>query len=61
MTASCIVRMFQGINFDGTYAPAKQKKNNLTGIIENVPEKVKLKANITRNYIEHVNAKADLN
>lgn len=58
---SVSVKLFQGINFDGIYVPEKQKRNNLTGIIENVPERIKIKSNITRNYLERVNSIANYN
>jgi nucleoid DNA-binding protein len=49
------IRLFEGISLDGTYVPAKEKKNNLTGKTSFVESKIKPKFNITRSYIEKLN------
>lgn len=49
------IRLFEGISLDGVYAPAKEKKNNLTGETSLVESKIKPKFNITRSYIEKLN------
>lgn len=50
-----IVKLFEGINLECNYIPAKKKKNNLTGAIINVDSKIKPKAVITKSYCEKVN------
>ena len=50
------IRLFEGISLDGTYIAEKTKKNNLTGEISLVESKIKPKFNITRSYIEKLNA-----
>ena len=50
------IRVFEGISLDGTYMSEKTKKNNLTGEISLVESKIKPKFNITRSYIEKLNA-----
>lgn len=49
------IRLFEGISLDGVYAPAKEKKNNLTGKTSLVESKIKPKFNITRSYCEKLN------
>jgi nucleoid DNA-binding protein len=49
------IRLFEGISLDGTYVPAKEKKNNLTGKTSLVESKIKPKFNITRSYVEKLN------
>ena len=49
------IRLFEGINLDGVYVPAKEKKNNLTGKMSLVASKIKPKFNVTRSYIEKLN------
>lgn len=49
------IRLFEGISLDGTYVPAKEKKNNLTGKTSFVASKIKPKFNITRSYVEKLN------
>lgn len=49
------IRLFEGISLDGTYVPAKEKKNNLTGKTSFVESKIKPKFNITRSYVEKLN------
>ena len=49
------IRLFEGISLDGTYVPAKEKKNNLTGKTSFVGSKIKPKFNITRSYVEKLN------
>lgn len=44
------VKVFEGVTIDGVFVPEKQKMNNLTGKIITTKNKIKLKANITRNY-----------
>lgn len=51
------IRLFEGISLDGTYAPEKIKKNNLTGETHFVKSKIKPKFNITRSYCEKLNDK----
>ena len=50
------IRLFEGISLDGTYMAEKTKKNNLTGEMSLVESKIKPKFNITRSYIEKLNA-----
>jgi nucleoid DNA-binding protein len=49
------IRLFEGISLNGTYIPAKEKRNNLTGKTSLVESKIKPKFNITRSYIEKLN------
>lgn len=49
------IRLFEGISLDGIYVSEKTKKNNLTGEISLVKEKIKPKFNITRSYCEKLN------
>ena len=49
------IRLFEGINLNGIYVPAKEKKNNLTGKTSLVESKIKPKFNITRSYCEKLN------
>ena len=49
------IRLFEGISLDGTYVPAKEKKNNLTGKTSFVVSKIKPKFNITRSYVKKLN------
>lgn len=51
------IKLFEGISLDGTYAPEKTKKNNLTGETNLVHSKIKPKFNITRSYCEKLNDK----
>lgn len=51
------IKLFEGISLDGTYAPEKTKKNNLTGETNLVHSKIKPKFNITRSYCEKLNGK----
>lgn len=51
------IRLFEGISLDGTYAPEKTKRNNLTREINFVDSKIKPKFNITRSYCEKLNDK----
>lgn len=50
-----VIKLFEGISINGTYIPEKTKKNNLTGEISIVPDKIKPKFNITRSYHEKLN------
>ena len=50
------IRLFEGMSLDGTYVSEKTKKNNLTGEISLVESRIKPKFNITRSYIEKLNA-----
>lgn len=49
------IKLFEGINLDGTFVPEKTKRNNLTGEIKLVSSKIKPKFNITRSYCEKLN------
>lgn len=49
------IRLFEGISLDGIYVPEKTKKNNLTGQLSFVKNKIKPKFNITRSYCEKLN------
>ena len=49
------IKLFEGINLDGTFVPEKSKRNNLTGEIKLVSSKIKPKFNITRSYCEKLN------
>ena len=51
------IKLFEGINLEGTFIPEKTKKNNLTGKINLVKSKIKPKFNITRSYCEKLNNK----
>lgn len=51
------IKLFEGINLNGSYASEKIKKNNLTGEIALVKSKIKPKFNITRTYVEKLNNK----
>lgn len=51
------IKLFEGINLNGTYISEKKKKNNLTNQIDLVESKIKPKFNITRSYCEKLNKK----
>ena len=51
------IKLFEGISLDGSYAPEKIKKNNLTGETNVVSSRIKPKFNITRSYCEKLNSK----
>lgn len=51
------IKLFEGINLDGTYIPEKMKTNNLTGQTNLVSSKIKPKFNITRSYCDKLNDK----
>lgn len=51
------IKLFEGINLDGTYIFEKEKKNNLTGEISLVKSKIKPKFQITRSYREKLSDK----
>lgn len=51
------IKLFEGINLNGTYVEEKTKKNNLTGEVALVPSRIKPKFNITRTYCEKLNGK----
>ena len=51
------IKMFEGISLDGKYVSEKEKKNNLTGEISFVNNKIKPKFKITRSYCEKLNNK----
>lgn len=46
------VRLFEGVSFDSSFIPQRKRHNNLTGKIIMATSKIKVKANITRNYCE---------
>ena len=48
------IRLFEGISIDSSFLPEKKKLNNLTGETINAASKIKVKANVTRNYCEKV-------
>jgi nucleoid DNA-binding protein len=50
-----IIKLFEGISLEGTYACEKTKKNNLTGEASFVESKIKPKFKITRYYNEKLN------
>ncbi len=49
------IKIFKGLYIDGTYIPDKQIRNNLTGKLIDVTNKIKIKARITREYLEKIN------
>lgn len=49
------IKLFEGINLDGTFIPEKTKKNNLTSKVSFIKSKIKPKFNITRSYCEKLN------
>lgn len=49
------IRLFEGISLNGSYVPEVEKVNNLTGKVNYVKSKIKLKCNITRSYCEKLN------
>ena len=51
------IKLFEGINLDGTFVSEKTKKNNLTGEVKLISSKIKPKFNITRSYCEKLNNK----
>ncbi len=51
------IKLFEGINLDGTFVSEKTKRNNLTGEVNLVSSKIKPKFNITRSYCEKLNNK----
>lgn len=51
-----IIKLFDGINLEGYYAPEKEKKVNYTDETVTVKSRIKVKANVTRNYIRKVTA-----
>lgn len=51
------VKLFEGISLDGKHIPEQKKKNNLTGKVNLVGEKIRPKFNITRSYCEKLNKK----
>lgn len=50
------IKLFEGVSLDGVYIPEKTKQNNLTGKTSLVKSKIKPKCNITRSYVEKLNA-----
>lgn len=46
------IRLFEGISFESTYLPYRDKTSNLTGEKIVASERVKAKANITRYYCD---------
>lgn len=51
------IKLFEGMNLNGTYIPEKTKKSNLTGNVSSVDSKIKPKFTITRSYCEKLNSK----
>ena len=51
------IKLFEGISLSGRYMPEKTKKNNLTGEITFVENRIKPKFNVTRSYREKLNGK----
>lgn len=49
------IRLFDGVYIDGTYVPERTKKNNLTGKIIDIASKIKVKARITKGYLDKIN------
>ena len=49
------IKLFEGINLNGSYSPKKTKKNNLTGEVNLVDSRIKPKFVITRSYCEKLN------
>ena len=50
------VKLCEGISIDSKFVPEKEKMNNLTGEKIKTKEKIKCKANVTRNYCEKLTA-----
>lgn len=50
------LKLFEGISIDSEFIPEKEKVNNLTGKKITTTNKIKAKANITRNYCEKLYA-----
>lgn len=49
------VKLLEGFYIDSVYLPECQKMNNLTGKIVNSPSKIKVKARVTKSYIDRIN------
>jgi len=56
LTQDVTIRLFEGISIDSKYIPEKEKINNLNHQKIITTSKIKPKANITRSYIEKLNA-----
>lgn len=50
------IRLFEGFTIDSTFIPEQIQTNNLTGKVITALSKIRLKANITRNYRNKVTA-----
>ena len=46
------IKLCEGFTIDSKFVPEKEKLNNLTGKLIKTKEKIKCKANVTRNYCE---------
>lgn len=55
-TQDVVIRLFEGISIDSKFIPEKEKINNLNNQKIVIASKIKPKANITRSYIEKLNA-----
>lgn len=57
VNSDILIKLFEGISFEGIYISEKTKKNNLTGEVERIESKIKPRCNITRSYCEKLNSK----